>query len=97
VKAHDKFFRQLDWALSELGLAGPLQRAHARSAPVELKSRQPLVIIVGVHQQPQSQGIDYFSARYIGSAAIELLEIERHEVEVIIGMKDIAIEFDIAL
>ena len=63
---------------------------------VKLKAGQAFVVVVGVHQWMNAQGIQHFRARHVHGSPERLLSIERHRREIVIRVESCAIEFNVA-
>src|SRR5882724_5226016 len=96
IEAGKEFSRYLDWVLQERGLARVLQSRYPRSTSVKLLAGKTLVVVKGVDQHGHTQRIEHFSSRHVDIGAGGLLEVERDEIQIVIGVQNVAVKFDVA-
>jgi hypothetical protein len=73
-----------------------LQSSEPRPAPVQLGTGKSLVIVIGVNQHSHAQRVEHFGPRHIYISAGGLLEIEGNEIQIVVGVQNVTVEFNIA-
>ena len=74
-----------------------MQDGDVRTSPIQLRADIALVIIVSIDEQPHADTVKNFSSRHVDVSARALFDDEGKEIQIVISVQDIAIEFDVTL
>ena len=96
IKPEQQVCDQPPGIFDEALFTSTLQGPQPRAALVKLKAGQAFVIVVGVHEWMNAEGIQHFSAGHVHVSPQGLLSIERHRGEIVIRVESCAIEFNVA-
>src|ERR1044072_391964 len=96
LKAHGPFVKQLLRRFFKLILQTVLQ---GRVALVPQKYRVryvAFIVCVSVGQHRQTERVEHFNRTHIDTAAVNTGEIEREEIQVVVRMQCVTVEFDVS-
>src|SRR6185503_150171 len=71
------------------------ERCETRTAQKQRHGHVAFVVWVRVHQQRNSQRVEYFDGGHVYASADDATHVKRKEVQVIVRMKCVAIELDV--
>src|SRR6185295_17986486 len=81
---------------AKLVLQGFAKRGVSRTALEKGKGRMALVVRIGIAEQWNADRVEDFDSLHVDASADSRLNIERDEVEIVVGLHRVAIKLDVA-